>query len=392
MTARAPARASRPLLRTALLLAASCAVSVAHAAPDAATAQRELERARARIGQLESVQARDLSKRGAALKALRDAEREAAKAARALAKVQGELDEEQRALDAARREQTEAERRLQAEKHALARQVRAAYAAGREEKIKLLLNQQDPAAVQRTLVYYDYYHAARGARIARVDELRTRLATLATSIGERVARLETMRAERARAAAELRATRDARGRLVRELDTGIRDRKQRLARLGQEAQRLTRLIESLDDVFKDIPAEAGDARPFAQSRGRLPWPSRGRVLANFGEQRPGGRLRWDGLLIGAQAGEPVRAVARGRVAYADWLPHYGLLLILEHGDGWLSLYGHNQQVHKRAGDWVERGEVIANIGDSGGQQSAALYFEIRKGKEPQDPRVWMAKR
>jgi septal ring factor EnvC (AmiA/AmiB activator) len=367
--------------------------SLVPAAPDAATTQRKLEQARARIGELETRQASDLDRRGRALRELRDAEREAARAARALREAEQALAVEQRAFDKLKGEQKSAEQALAAERGALARQMRAAYATGREEKLKLLLNQQDPAALQRMLAYYDYFSTARRTRIERVNELIASLARLGADIEAKVAVLDARRKERAQVATELAVMRDARSRLVRELDKDIRDRKQRLARVTQEAQRLGRLLDSLDDVFKDIPPDAGGPqRAFSRSRGQLPWPASGRVLANFGEQRPEGRLRWEGMLIGAEVGAPVRAVSRGRVAYADWLPHYGLLVILEHGDGYLSLYGHNQQLHKRAGDWVERGEVIANIGDSGGQQRAALYFEIRQGKQPQDPRRWMVAR
>ena len=144
-------------------------------------------------------------------------------------------------------------------------------------------------------------------------------------------------------------------------------------------------------MFIDAP-DGGPSKPFAQMRGRLPWPVRGRVLHRYGEQRPGGRLLWEGMLIESAAGGEVKSVAAGRVAFADWLPHYGLLVILEHGDGYLSLYGHNQTLYKQLGEWVQRGERIAASGDSGGQQRAALYFEVRKGKEPQDPRKWLAKR
>src|SRR5690606_39831217 len=119
-------------------------------------------------------------------------------------------------------------------------------------------------------------------------------------------------------------------------------------------------------------------------------PSGGKVVAKYGESRADGRMRWNGLMIAAAPGTPVRAISYGRVAYADWLPHYGLLLIIEHGDEFLSLYGHNQTLYKEVGDWVETGEIVAAMGDSGGQQKAALYFEIRHKKDVQDPRRWFA--
>ena len=201
---------------------------------------------------------------------------------------------------------------------------------------------------------------------------------------------ETEIVEEVFALAELTELRGSRRALHAKLDADVAQRGRDIARLTRESDKLRQLLESIGDVFVDAP-ESGPTKPFASLRGKLPWPARGRVLHRFGEARVG-RLVWEGWLIESSSGAEVKSVAAGRVAFADWLPHYGLLVIVEHGDGYLSLYGHNQALYKQLGEWVQRGERIAASGDSGGQQRAALYFEVRKGKEPQDPRKWLAKR
>ncbi|MCW5567873.1 MAG: peptidoglycan DD-metalloendopeptidase family protein [Dokdonella sp.] len=143
-------------------------------------------------------------------------------------------------------------------------------------------------------------------------------------------------------------------------------------------------------MFADIPKQLSGAEPFADQRGRLPWPLKGTLRIGFGGRDAGGR-QLSGLLIGADAGVPVHAVARGRVAYADWLKGYGMLLILDHGDGWMSLYGANESLLKDVGDWVAAGEVIAQSGASGGQSTPGLYFELRRQGKAVDPKPWLRK-
>jgi septal ring factor EnvC (AmiA/AmiB activator) len=255
----------------------------------------------------------------------------------------------------------------------------------------VLLNLEDPSRVGRVLEYYARFNAARSARIAKVDAAVAELTRLGHEVESKVAVLNGVRKARAGALDELQQARDARRQALAGLEKEIKQRGGELARVTREAERLRRLLDSIGDVFADAPFD-GAATPFPKQKGRLPWPLKGRVLADYGQPRAEGRLKWEGLLIESQAGAPVRAIAAGRIAYADWLPFYGMLVIVEHGDGYMSLYGHNQAIEKQAGEWVQRGDTLALSGDSGGQNRAALYFELRKGKEPQDPRRWLARR
>lgn len=364
-------------------------VAAEQATPDAREKQEELEKLRSEIQRVQRELARDIGRRDKLTGDLRDTERELGRAANALRDVNITLQFKQEHLQKLEAEQRAQRAGLKAERDALTGQVQAAYIAGREEKIKLLLNQQDPATFGRMLVYYDILNRERTARIERVNLRLQRLTELETEISTEVAALDAAREERGRILAGLEQTRDQRAGLLARLDAEIRSQNEELRRLQADERALADLVQSLLDVFADIPAGLADRAPFNQLRGRLPWPSTGSVVASFGEARADGRMRWQGLMIAANPGTPVRAISHGRVAYADWLPHYGLLLVLEHGDGYLSLYGHNQALYKEVGDWVQPGEIVAAIGDSGGQNRAALYFEIRHGKRIEDPRKWL---
>lgn len=369
----------------ALLLAAAGLAAAAPSDPE------KLDQLRARLARLNDQQRAATDQRGAVTRELKRDEQRVATAAATLREAERELAEQQRALDALRRDEEAQRRALRRERSTLAAQVRSAYAAGREERLKLLLNLEDPSRIGRVLEYYERFNRARSARIAKVDAAVTELQRLGREVEAKVAVLAGVRKARAGALDELQQARDARRKALAALDAEIRARGGELKRVSREAERLRQLLESIGDVFADAPFEA-TAAPFPKQKGRLPWPLKGRVLASYGQPRAEGKLKWEGLLIESQAGAPVRAVAAGRIAYADWLPFYGMLVIVEHGDGYMSLYGHNQALSKQAGEWVQRGETIALSGDSGGQNRAALYFEVRKGKEPQDPRRWLVRR
>jgi len=147
-------------------------------------------------------------------------------------------------------------------------------------------------------------------------------------------------------------------------------------------------LKSLGELLADIPQSPSDKEPFHNQKGHIPWPVQGKLLAKFGSSREKGDLKWNGVLISAAYGEPVQAISHGRVAFSDWLQGYGFITIIDHGDGYMSLYGHNESLFKQAGDWVESGEVIATVGDSGGQPGPGVYFEIRARGKPINPGLW----
>jgi len=343
-----------------------------------------------RIGELQKQLERDADRRDKEAARLRQAERGAAKAARELAQTRLAVAEHRRRLDALAAEKRGSETRLRSDRADLAVQVRAAYLGGRQERLRLVLNQQDPALLGRMLVYYRYLSQYRASQIESVIAELSRLAAVETELKSATAELENLERRRSRKAAGVEKARLARADAVAALDARIGSGAQEVARLQSEEETLQRVIEELQRAVADLPG--AQREPFAEQRGRLTWPVRGRLLHDFGQPRAGGSLRWNGVLVGAERGTEVTAVYHGRVAYADWLPGMGLLMVIEHGDNYLSLYGHNDVLFKSVGDWVQPGEVIAAAGDSGGRSRAALYFEIRRGKQPQNPHRWFAAR
>ncbi len=298
-----------------------------------------------------------------------------------------------------RRERTEGAARrsaLAAEKHeresqlidnraALAGQMRAAYLIGRQEPLKLLLNQQDPALAGRMFAYYSYFGRARAGQIKLIENDVQRIAELQVELeaeDEKLAELEKQ--QRARLT-DLEQARAKRSRVLASLEVQSHTRAQNLERLRTQQAGLEKLLRELRAASEKYPVTGNDA--FTRLRGKLNWPVSGRLVARFGDARAGGVL-WDGVLVATERGTPVKAVCQGRVIYADWLPGLGLLAIVDHGDGYLSLYGHNERLYKAVGESVAAGDTIAAAGDSGGSSRPELYFEIRKAGKPVDPRPW----
>jgi septal ring factor EnvC (AmiA/AmiB activator) len=357
---------------------------------DRRESEAALAAVRKEIAELQARIARETARRDAGAQALRAAEVEIAAAARQLAETRAKVAAQEAERRTLAQETQRANRRLADERETLARQVRASYMTGREELFKLLLSQESPAALGRMLVYYDYYNRARSARIDSVARELAKLAELEQDTAGVEAELAALARSQAQQLTALEELRNERRAAVAKLTADIRDGTAAVAKLRAEEQRLAEVVARLREVLADFPVVT-DA-PFARSKGKLAWPVQGRVVGDFGRPRGAGPVRWNGVLLEAAAGAAVRAVHHGRVAFADWLQGLGLLVIVDHGDGYLTLYGHNEALLKESGDWVEPGEPIAQVGDTGGQARAGLYFEIRLNGEPIDPNPWIAKR
>ena len=298
-----------------------------------------------------------------------------------LAAQQADLDK----LDA---ERTKLETALKSQRDALAALLRSAYALGRNEELKLLLQQNDVAAIARVLAYNRYFQRARVGRIDQLSADLEDLAKVQESIRTKTAELEATRNARAAEGDKLETERSEREKLVEELDSKLKEQGARVAALGKDEKALTSLIEKLRDVFADIPKQLSGAEPFASQRGRLAPPVAGKVVRGFGAVDESGR-KSSGLLLAAKSGTAVHAVSHGRIVFADWLRGYGLMIIVDHGDGYLSLYGCNETLLKDVGDWVNAGETIATSGASGGQKTPGLYFEVSAKGQPVDPKAWL---
>jgi len=370
----------RPLLLTLLLAMLALPASAASKDPEG-----DLKRVQQKIEQLQRAVRSDVAKQGELTSRLRESEEQVAGARRRLDEVRRRIrasDQRMRELGQERQRQ---EGRLAAQRDELAAELRAAYITGKEEHLKLLLSQKDPAALGRMLVYYSYFGKARAARIAEIEEAVGRIEALTAEENaerEKLAGLEKEREQELAAVDDARRQRQAAVNAVR---GQIKSNKDAIARLKREARALEKLIADLRRALEQAPAPSG--QPFERVRGKLPWPVPGRIVARYGQSRGGG-LKWNGVLIATERGTEVRAPYAGRVVYSDWLPGLGLLLIIDHGGGYMTLYGHNEQLYKTVGEGVDAGEVIATVGDSGGQARPELYIEVRKGTTAQDPRRW----
>jgi septal ring factor EnvC (AmiA/AmiB activator) len=375
-------------LQTALLALVVLQAGAVAEEQNPARAEADLKAVRAQIDEVRKALERDAGKRDKLSRELEESEKTIGGARGALDKLR-----QQRAEHTKRRAELGAARRTEAtalerDREALAGQLRAAALIGDDEPLKLLLSQRDPAEAGRMLVYYRYFGAARAAQIESIRSRMREIDTLDAAVAAEEERLTALEKERQGELARLTSARDRRGRALTSLEAESKNRARELERLKGQQDGLEKLVRELRRALERIekfPVDSKDA--FAKLRGKLAWPVSGRVVATFGQTRAGG-VKWDGLLLAGSQGAPVRAVYHGRIVYADWLSGLGLLTIIDHGDGYLSLYGHNERLYKEVGERVTAGDTIATVGDSGGRSRAELYFEIRKAGKPVDPKPW----
>ena len=342
--------------------------------------QQEMDRVREAMG-------RDASQRDQLSRELREAEVAAGTARNEVIRLQRERTQRaSRRAELVHQRDNELES-LSKQREALGGQMRAAFMIGREEPLKLLLNQRDPARAGRMFVYYSYFGRARAEQIRRIEDHVVKLETLEAALAAEESRLAEIEHERRGELVQIDKARGSRGLVLASLNQEARSRAASLQRLQRQQGSLEKLLRELRRAMQRFPADS--TSQFGKLRGKLAWPVAGKLRARYGDTRAGG-LKWDGMLIRAERAAPVHAVYHGRVIFADWLAGLGLLVIVDHGDGYLSLYGHNNAILKRAGDRVTAGDAIAEAGDSGGRNEPELYFEIRKGGKPVDPRPWFS--
>jgi septal ring factor EnvC (AmiA/AmiB activator) len=371
-----------------------------------ASAQKALSDTRARIKAVADEQKRIEAERDSAARSLREADGQVAGTQRSLAGLDVDIVAQARALEDLRQRKLALESGLTRQRAELAALVRSAYALGKHQELKLLLEQDRLGDLARVLAYHRYFQRSREARIGSLDAQLQELAQVQAQIEAKQQALMAARARRQGELHSLAAQRSARGKLVASLDARYRDRGARLQALGRDEKGTVALLEKLRKLMAALPKPA--PRPTLPGRprrstatppgtgadnpmiptGPMSLPLNGSILAGYGGTMPDGHQS-RGLLIGGAAGAPVHAVRDGRVAYADWLKGYGLLLILDHGGGWMSLYAFNDTLLKSAGDEVVSGEAIATVGTSGGQGRPALYFELRRDGQPADPATWL---
>lgn len=321
-------------------------------------------------------------------KELKQAEVEIGQVHSKLRKVSQELTQSQNNLQRLNDKQNELTQAARQQQELLAQQMRAAYRIGKQEYAKILLNQERPDKVSRTLAYYGYFNRARRQQIDEyhathksLEETRGQIQTQSAQLSQIKAELETTRAD-------LNQSKQKREQVLKQLRSSIQSKDQELAKLLADRQQLEALLNQVKKRSTPIVPPPNNT-PFARRKGQLSWPVQGKVVRRFGSTDNLSKTVWNGILIETQEGSAVHAVHDGRVVFADWLRGFGLLMIIDHGNGYMSLYGHNQSLNGNAGDWVNANQVIASVGNSGGRNNSGLYFEIRHQGQPQNPQSWI---
>ncbi|MGY6554598.1 MAG: murein hydrolase activator EnvC family protein [Wenzhouxiangella sp.] len=350
--------------------------------------EARLDQLRAEIAQIQTRLDADLASRDALRLELAQAERQVAEADRTrratadeISHTQSQIAESEERIVAISLQATEVSTVLGA-------QLRLAHQQGGQSRLKLMLNQDDPRELARQMAYHGYLSRARLALLAELASLNQQLVESRAGLHLALAQLAALETRQRQELEAVQAARAERDQALARLQAQIESQAAQLSAMERDAAELESLIAELAQALRDIPMDI-EVPSILSLQGQLPRPVQGPLLRRFGDAR-GGELRWNGWLIGATAGASVRAIAHGRVAYADWLRGYGMLLILDHGDGVMSLYGHNESLLHRVGDWVAAGDEIAVVGDSGGGEPG-LYFELRRDGRPLNPLQWLAR-
>jgi len=278
-----------------------------------------------------------------------------------------------------------------AQQYYIKKQIRAAYEIGSQEYLKVLLNQEDPNEITKMLTYYDYFNQARSKQIESYNLTLLDLDRVTQELAEETVVLKSQRMTLGTQQKSLANVQKEKQVTLKALINQISTTGSAISKLEQDRGRLEQLLDKLQESLANLDAPRS-AQPFAGMQGKLLLPVKGRISHRFGNQRNQGKLKWHGIFIDAAEGESVYAVHYGRVVFSDWLRGFGLLMIISHGEGYMSLYGHNQALFRETGDWISAGEVIAAVGDSGGQDKTGLYFEIRIDGTPNNPQNWCVAR
>lgn len=421
------------MFRTFFFILLSCAFTVAVAADQRAQTKQEIAQAAKDIAELKKQLSKIQQEKSSAEQALKKTETEIGELEKQVDDLQQQEKKTEQELDLLDKQKKKLHSSRLEQQKLIAIQARAAYQAGQQEPLRLLLNQQQPEKFSRNLTYYQYIGKARQQQInqfnetirqitnisAQITEQQNNLAEQRASLLSKQESLKTLRKQRQQKVASLsqQQRKETQSLNTRQADQAALNKvlqtiEATLARQAQEAREAERKRQRLiaeqqrqqaEQLLDKQPQPATGKQPqspmvstaithnggnFSTVRGKLPWPVNGRLIAHFGSARGDTRSKWDGVLISSQAGTQVRAIHPGRVVFADWLRGAGLLVIVDHGDGYLSLYGHNQSILSRPGDMVQTGQAISTVGNTGGQDQAALYFAIRQKGKPADPTQW----
>lgn len=382
---------STPFLPAALLaltLSASLLLPAAAVANDLEETTEKLSLLQQSINALKASIDTFTGKQKALQKELREAEQEMTASLARVRDTRRELQRLEQQLQALNKQQRKLEQQRDEQQTAIGNALSDAYKQGRQNRLKLILNQQDPAEVERLLKYYDFINKARQKKIDRylltLEELK------ATGVAQQQAVALQQQETRALAAEHevLTGAQQQRQQALNALNERIGSAADKLADQELERSRLQGLLNEIEREVANIQLPFDSGEPFGKRKGKMGWPVEAEPNNKFGARKNGSSVRWQGVLLPANTGDDVRAIHDGRVVYADWFSGQGLMVLLDHGDRFMTLYAHNSSILKQEGELVSAGEVIASVGDSGGQSEPGLYFEIRSKGKPVNPLHW----
>jgi septal ring factor EnvC (AmiA/AmiB activator) len=376
------------MTRILLLLLLSLPGSLLMAADKQAT-EAQIQRLQKDIGSLQGSIRQQQGERKSLEQALRDSEADIGQLGNRLAELDQRLAELGRRAGDLEGKRDSLRSALAANSDQLQRQLRKQYRLGNQPRLQLLLNQQDPERIDRMLHYFDLINGELVAQLSLYQQQLAALESTEAALDDTQADLLASRNELQTQRQQLDKARESRQATLAQLSKSIGSKQARLKRLEADRRQLESVLAGIEKALKAAKL-ARESRSLAELKGKLPWPVDGRLVRSFGNTDSG--VSYDGLLIAAPAGREVRAVHRGRVVFSDWLRGYGLLLIIDHGSGYMSLYGHSQRLLKEPGTWVDAGDAVATVGNSGGYTESSLYFAVRYNGKPTDPGHWLGRR
>jgi len=357
--------------------------SFAQQVSDKNKTKQELSTVKQQISQQKKSIKQTSNKRSALEAKLKSDDIAIAKIAKSMVNTQNNYQETQQTLQRLAKEKSLLTQQKKQQEKILGQQLRAAYSSGHHDYIKLLLNQEKPASVQRTVTYYKYLNDARIKEIDQFQIVLSNLLSVTTKHQEQAEKLQLLKQQQAEEKIAFQDSKRERKKTIRTLNKELLSSKQLLAKLVAEEDNLVTALQRIAALSQQSRELVG----LKKLKRKLSWPVKGKIHHSFGSRKQG-YLKWKGILLTAPVGRQVKTVHNGTVLFSDWLKGYGLVTVIDHGAGYMSLYGHNQALLKSVGDRVETGEPIALVGQSGGQNQSGLYFEIRRDGQAVNPKAW----
>ena len=382
----------RNILPALLLWCATANLVVLNAEPTQQEAEKKLAKVQEQIRTSQQKLEQQSGELGSLEKLLRESEQNIGNLNQQLVATESSLKDSRNKITQLQAEEQQLQEQLAKHQDILYAQIRSEYRYGGQQKLKLLMNQEAPEKLGRNLVYYDYLHRARLSEMDKATKVLQSIYDVQAVIKQEQSLTEQAKVRLLNERSLLDEAHKQRKSAVDSLSNNVSSEKQKLASLQGNEKSLKGLVEKLRAALADIPV-VDKGKGFNKSQGQLYWPVVGKPSNKFGQKRNSARssMNWQGVFIPSNEGNNVRTIYHGRVAFAEWMRGLGLLIIIDHGDGYMSLYGHNQSLFKQVGEWVDAGEKVATVGNSGGYNKPGLYFEIRKQGNPINPAKWCAK-